>query len=306
MDNLSMDKLDIQPTSASHRCGYVALIGRPNVGKSTLLNALMGMKLSIVTNKPQTTRRRVLGILSSDDYQMILLDTPGIIRPRYGLQEAMMKDVSTSTSDADILVFMADATRDSVDDMTLKYMGGKPAILVLNKIDKVRQEDVLPLVARYMEAHPFDEVIPISALKEKNLEAVIETIQSRLPLSPPFYPKDMVSEQPERFFVAEIIREKIFKHFRQEVPYSTQVNIVDWEEREDEKDLINAEIVVERDSQKGILIGKGGLALKQVGTHAREDIEEFIGRGVFLKIHVKVRNDWRNSDVHLKSYGFNR
>ena len=239
-----MDNIEFQPVDENHRCGYVALIGRPNVGKSTLLNALMGMKLSIVTNKPQTTRRRVLGILSSDAYQMILLDTPGIIKPRYGLQEAMMKDVSTSTSDADILVFLADATRDSVDDMTLKYMGGKPAILVLNKIDKVRQEDVLPLVTRYMEAHPFDEVIPVSAIKGKNLDAVIETIQSRLPLSPPFYPKEMVSEQPERFFVAEIIREKIFKHFRQEVPYSTQVNIVDWEEREDEKDLINAEIVV--------------------------------------------------------------
>jgi GTPase len=174
-----MDNIEFQPVDENHRCGYVALIGRPNVGKSTLLNALMGMKLSIVTNKPQTTRRRVLGILSSDAYQMILLDTPGIIKPRYGLQEAMMKDVSTSTSDADILVFLADATRDSVDDMTLKYMGGKPAILVLNKIDKVRQEDVLPLVTRYMEAHPFDEVIPVSALKGKNLDAVIETIQSK-------------------------------------------------------------------------------------------------------------------------------
>jgi len=296
----------IDPTNANHRCGYVALIGRPNVGKSTLLNALMGMKLSIVTNKPQTTRRRVLGILSTDDTQMILLDTPGIINPRYGLQEAMMKDVSTSTSDADILVFLADATRDSVDDMTMKYMGGKPSILVLNKIDKVRQEEVLPLVARYMEAHEFDEVIPVSALKGKNLDKLIEVIRGKLPLSPPFYPAEMVSEQPERFFVSEIIREKIFKQFRQEVPYSTQVNIVDWEEREDEKDLINAEIVVERDSQKGILIGKGGIALKKVGTFAREDIEEFIGRGVFLKLHVKVRNDWRNSDVHLKSFGFSK
>lgn len=237
---------------------------------------------------------------------MILLDTPGIINPRYGLQEAMMKDVSTSTSDADILVFLADATRDSVDDMTMKFMGGKPSILVLNKIDKVRQEDVLPLVAQYMEAHAFDEVIPVSALKGKNLEKLVDVIREKLPLSPPFYPAEMVSEQPERFFVAEIIREKIFKQFRQEVPYSTQVNIVDWEEREDEKDLINAEIVVERDSQKGILIGKGGIALKKVGTFAREDIEEFIGRGVFLKLHVKVRNDWRNSDVHLKSFGFQK
>lgn len=290
----------------AHRCGYVALIGKPNVGKSTLLNTIMGQKLSIVTRKPQTTRRRVLGILTSDKYQMILLDTPGIIKPKYGLQEAMMKDVRLSTSDADLLVFMADATRDSVDDLSLQFVGDKPAILVLNKIDKVKQEDVLPLVAAYTEAHTFDEIIPISALKGKNVDVLLDKIKERLPFGPPLYPADMISEQPERFFVAEIIREKIFKQFRQEVPYSAHVNIVEWEEREGEKDLINAEIVVERDSQKGILIGKGGLALKKVGTYAREDIEDFIGRGVFLKLHVKVRHDWRNSDTYLRSYGFER
>ncbi len=292
-----------QPSS-THRCGYVALIGKPNVGKSTLLNSLMGMKLSIVTRKPQTTRQRVLGILSDEDYQIILLDTPGIIQPRYGLQEAMMKEVRTSTSDADLLVFMADATIDKIDDLSLKFVGDKPAILVLNKIDKIHQDKVLPLVSSYLETHQFDEVIPLSALKGKNIDILLKSIVERLPFGPGFYPKEMISEQPERFFVAEIIREKIFKLLRQEVPYSTQVNVIEWEERKDEKDLIHADIVVERDSQKGILIGKGGIVLKKIGTFAREDIEEFIGRGVFLKLHVKVRSDWRNSDAHLRSFGY--
>jgi len=288
----------------AHRSGYAALIGKPNVGKSTLLNALMGLKLSIVTRRPQTTRRRVLGILSEDDYQMILLDTPGIIEPRYGLQEAMMKEVHTSTSDADVLVFMVDATRNSVDDHSLKFVGDTPAILVLNKIDKIRQDQVLPLVTRYLEAHPFKEVIPLSALKGTNLDVLLNAMVAHLPEGVEFYPKEMISEQPERFFVAEIVREKIFKLFRQEVPYSTQVNVIEWEEREGEKDLIHADIVVERESQKGILIGKGGAALKKIGTFAREDIEEFIGRGIFLKLHVKVRSDWRNSETYLRSFGF--
>ena len=294
----------LESDNPQHRSGYVALIGKPNVGKSTLLNSLMGLKLSIVTNKPQTTRRRVLGIMSGDDHQVILLDTPGIIKPRYGLQKAMMKDVKTSTSDGDLLVFLADATRDKIDDLSLEYVGDTPAILVLNKMDKVKQEDMLPLVAAYTESHNFEEIIPISALKGQNLDMLLEAIVTRLPYGPAFYPKEMVSEQPERFFVAEIIREKIFKQFRQEVPYATQVNIVDWEEKQDEKDIIHAEIVVERDSQKGILIGKGGKALKKVGTFAREDIEDLVGRGVYLKLHVKVRNDWRNSDTHLRSFGF--
>jgi GTPase len=217
-----------------------------------------------------------------------------------------MKDVRTSTSDGDILVFMADATRDSVDDLSLEFVGDTPAILVLNKIDKVKQEDMLPLVAAYTEAHPFEEVIPISALKGRNIEVLLKAISDRLPLGPAFYPKDMVSEQPENFFISEIIREKIFKQFKQEVPYATQVNIVSWELKDDAKDVINAEIIVERDSQKGILIGKGGKAMKKVGTYAREDIEDFLNRGVYLKIHVKVRDNWRNSDTQLRSFGFDK
>lgn len=289
---------------ASHRSGYVAIVGRPNVGKSTLLNVLMEQKLSIVTRKPQTTRQRVLGILSGDDYQIILLDTPGIIKPAYRMQEAMMADVKTSVSDADIMVFMVDATYSEVDDVTLKYAGETPAILILNKIDKMSQEEVLPVAAAYSEAHPFHAVIPISALKGFNVDRVLNEIKTLLPLGPPFYPKDQISEQPERFFISEIIREKIFLQYRKEVPYSTQVDIVAWEERTDQKDLIDAEIIVERDSQKGILIGKKGEALKNIGTAARADIEAFLGRGVFLRLFVKVRSDWRNNEGHLRSYGF--
>lgn len=291
-------------TGDDFRSGYVALIGKPNVGKSTLLNALMKQKLSIVTAKPQTTRRRVLGILSADDYQAILLDTPGVIEPRYRLQELMMKDVTTSASDADVMVFMADATKDTVDEMSLEYVGDRPAILALNKIDRVKQENVLPLVEAYIEKHEFDEVIPISALKNYQLDVLLEAIVKRLPMGHPFYPREMISEQPERFFVAEIIREKIFQLYRQEIPYSTQVNVVSFEERKGEKDFIDAEIVVERDSQKGILIGKGGKALKRVGSDARKDIEQFLDTEIFLQLHVKVRNDWREKDSFLKSFGY--
>ncbi len=287
-----------------HRSGYAAIIGKPNVGKSTLLNAILGQKISIVTNKPQTTRRRVLGILSEEKYQIVLLDTPGVIDPRYGLQKAMMKDVKTATHDADILVFMADATLERLDTRTMTFLKDRPSILVINKMDLVNPETVLPLVESYMGEHTFDEVIPVSALKKKNIDLLVREIVARLPEGPPFYPKDMISEQPERFFVSEIIREKIFQKFRQEIPYSTAVNIVLFEEREGEKDLIDAEIVVERSSQKGILIGKGGKSLKSVGTAARQDIESFIGRPVFLRLHVKVRSNWRDSDSYLRSFGY--
>jgi GTP-binding protein Era len=289
---------------ADHRSGYVALIGKPNVGKSTLMNALMGKKLSIVTPKPQTTRHRVLGILSDEGYQIIFLDTPGIIEPRYGLQRSMMHSVHDAIADADLLVFMADATKDRPDTLSLGRIGDRPALLALNKMDLIKQERAIPLVTTYDELHDFEEIIPISALTGYNLDLLLEHIVQRLPLGPPFYPKDMLSEHPERFFVAEIIREKIFEQYREEIPYSTQVNIVSYEEREDEKDFIDAEIVVERNSQKGILIGKGGRALKQVGMAARKDIEAFVGASVYLQLHVKVREDWRNRGNLLRSYGY--
>ncbi len=291
-------------SGSDFRCGYVALIGKPNVGKSTLLNALLGQKLSIVTRKPQTTRRRVLGILSSENYQAILLDTPGVIQPRYGLQKAMMNDVKSSVADADVLVFMADATLESLDLKTLEYLIDRPSILVINKSDLVRPESMLPIVEAYTSAYPFDEVIPVSALKKHNIDTVLKAVTERLPLGPAFYPADMISEHPERFFVAELIREKIFQQFRQEIPYSATVNVLLYEERKGEKDRIEADIVVERESQKGILIGKGGSALKKVGVAARRDIEDFLQREIYLKLFVKVRSDWRNNETFLKEYGY--
>ncbi|MEX0747133.1 MAG: GTPase Era, partial [Rhodothermales bacterium] len=223
--------------NGQHHSGYVALIGKPNVGKSTLLNALVGRKLSIVTRKPQTTRQRILGILSGESYQIIFLDTPGIVRPRYRLHESMMHDVRDAIADADILLFMADATQSSPDEFSLEFVQEKNAILIINKMDLIRREDALPLVESYIKLRAFDEVIPISATTGYNLDLLLQELVKRLPLGPPFYPKEMVSEQPERFFVAEIIREKIFDLYREEVPYSTHVNIVIFEEREGEKDL---------------------------------------------------------------------
>jgi GTPase len=292
------------PAPEMHRCGYAALLGRPNVGKSTLLNGLIGQKISIVTRKPQTTRTRVLGILSSPEYQAILLDTPGVIKPRYGLQESMMLDVSGAVRDADVILFLVDVTQDRPDELSLKYAGNQPAILVLNKMDRIRKEDALPLVEKYGKLREFSHVVPISALKGTNLDVLLSRVVEALPFGPPLYPTDMLSEQPERFFIAEIIREKILERYRQEIPYATQVNVVDYVEREDERDYIDAEIVVERATQKGILIGKGGKALKAVGMAARMDIEELVGKPVFLRLFVKVRDDWRNTPVFLKSYGY--
>lgn len=286
------------------RCGYVALVGRPNVGKSTLLNALIGQKISIVTRKPQTTRNRVLGILTDDNLQIILLDTPGVIDPRYGLQRSMMKDVHRALSEADLVLFLVDATAERLDRKTLKFLTGRPAVLILNKMDLVQPESLLPMVENYVAEFDFDEVIPISALKKRNLDVLLNAVRERLPVGPPLYPKEMISEHPERFFVAEMIREKIFLILRQEVPYSTQVDIIRFEEKQGKKDVIHADIIVERQSQKGIVIGKKGSTLKKIGTSARVDIEEFLDRPVFLKIHVKVRSDWRNKDTLLRSYGF--
>ncbi len=301
--------MDIEPIvphdiPEGHRSGYAALIGKPNVGKSTLMNALVGRKLSIVTRKPQTTRYRVLGILSSDDAQIIFLDTPGIIKPRYRLHESMMHNVEDAIADADVLLFMADAKQSDPDEFSLDFIKNRSAILLINKMDLIRQEDALPLVDAYMSLRGFDAVVPVSAKTGRNLDVLMDEIRERLPLGPPFYPKDAVSEHPERFFVAEIIREKVFDLYREEIPYSTQVNIVSFEEREGEKDLISAEIVVERDNQKGIIIGKGGSALKKVGIAARADIEAFLERPVYLDLHVKVREGWRNKSSFLRSYGF--
>jgi GTP-binding protein Era len=293
-----------------HRSGYVALVGPPNVGKSTLMNALVGQKLSIVTAKPSTTRHRVLGILSGEaeedeaGYQIVFLDTPGIVRPQYRLHEAMMHAVDFAVADADILLFMVDASHSGTPEKALERIGDRPALLLLNKIDLMPQEEALPLVEKYQALRAFDAVIPISAKTGFNLDTLLEQILERLPKGPPYYPKDQLSEHPERFFVAEIVREKVFELYREEIPYSTQVNVVTYEERDGGKDFIDAEIVVERDTQKGIIIGKGGRGLKRLGQFARRDIEAFLGKPVYLQLHVKARADWRNREGFLRSFGY--
>lgn len=300
---MSSNEFDDVPEG--HRSGYVTLVGKPNAGKSTLMNALLGRKLSIVTSKPQTTRHRVLGIANEPGYQIIFLDTPGVIEPRYGLQKSMMKSVRHAVQDADLMLFIADATTESPDTLSLTEVGDRPAILVLNKMDLVRERDALPLVKSYVELRTFEDVVPVSAKKKTNLDILMDAVVTRLPEGPPFYPKDIVSEHPERFFVAEIIREKVFERFSREIPYSTQVNIVAFDEKNQHgKDVIDAEIVVERESQKPILIGKGGKAIKSLGIASRKAIESFLDRPVHLRLFVKVRKGWRDSGTFLRSYGY--
>ncbi len=287
-----------------HRSGYVALVGQPNAGKSTLMNALLGRKLSIVTKKPQTTRHRVLGIHSDEKHQVIFLDTPGLIEPRYRLQEVMVESARSAIGEADVLLFLSDATTGRPDTFSLDFFAGRPALLVLTKMDRITQTEAIPLVEAYTELRAFEEIIPTSAVTGFNLDVLMDEVKKRLPLGPPFYSKDTVSEHPERFFVAEIVREKVLEQYWQEIPYSAQVNITAFQERENEKLLIDAEIVVSESSHKGILIGKGGRAIKRLGTAARKDIEAFLGEEVYLQLHVKVRKDWREKDSFLRSYGY--
>ncbi len=293
------------------RSGYVAIVGDPNVGKSTLMNALIGQKISIVTNKPQTTRHKILGILSKDRYQVVFLDTPGLLKPKYLLHEAMMKFAHSAINDADIILFMIEANNPQTGpeiehDAAFQVLKGlkKRVYLVINKTDLIAKQDVLPIIAFYSGKYQFKETFPISALKLDGTAELLTTIVSDLPEHPAFYPEDIVSEQHERFFVGEIIREKIFEKFRDEVPYSTTVDVIEFKEREGRKDVISAEIYVERQSQKGILIGRQGAALKQVGELARKDIEVFLGRPVFLELHVKVREKWRDTKAWLQRLGY--
>lgn len=301
---MNPDEYRLPAFPADHRSGYVAIIGKPNVGKSTLMNALVGRKLSIVSRRPQTTRHRILGILTGEGYQALLLDTPGVIQPRYRLQEAMMRSLDSAVVEADLQLLLIDASKKEPDERILELLTDRPALLVLNKMDLIDSDEALPLVAFYTERREFVEVLPVSALNGAGVDRLRDVIVASLPQGPPFYPPDQISEHPERFFVAEIIREKIFELFREEIPYATQVNVVTFEERPEGKDFIDAEIVIENESQKPIIIGKKGAAIKQIGSKARVDIEEFLGRPVFLQLHVKVRRDWRKSDAFLRSYGY--
>lgn len=296
------------------KSGYVAILGRPNSGKSTLMNALLGQKLSITTNKPQTTRKRVLGILTEENYQIIFLDTPGILKPAYLLQEKMMDAVETSVKDADIIILIIDVSADPdgqktiKDDFIYKFLvkSKKKKILLLNKADLSSQEHIKILINKFEGKKQFDMIIPVSASLGYNIASVVASVIELLPAGPKYYPEESLSDENERFFVSEIIREKIFEQYKEEIPYSCEVIIADFKEREGRKDYISAEIVVEKESQKGILIGKQGAALKKLGKNARESIEKFLEREVFMELRVKVRTKWRSDEKQLKSFGYSK
>jgi GTPase len=297
--------------TSEFRTGYAALVGEPNVGKSTLLNAILGQKLSIVTDKPQTTRHKIAGILSDAQSQIVFLDTPGIIKPAYLLQEVMMQFAASAIDDADVILLLVDAEKIKNSGFTTQTetlekvaVRKKPTFLVINKIDAVGKEDVLNMIAHLHNLYTFDEVYPISALKNFGTRELIAGIVTRLPVHPPFFPEDIASQAPEKFFVSEIIREKIFKRYSAEIPYSTTVDIIEFKERSAKKHFISADIYVERQSQKGILIGKEGKALKALGFEARKEIETFLGHEVFLEMHVKVREQWREQSQWLKRLGY--
>ena len=289
-----------------HRAGFVNIIGNPNVGKSTLMNALVGEKLSIVTAKAQTTRHRIMGIVNTDDYQIVYSDTPGMLKPNYRLQEDMMKFVDAAIGDADIILYVTDVGEKS--DKNLEYVRKLqklecPVIVVINKIDISDQAKVMELISYWNETIPGATVIPVSARERFNLESVLEAIVDKLPVSPPWFDKDQFTDRNLRFFASEIIREKILENYSQEIPYSCEVAVEAFKEGR-ERYEISAVIYVMRDTQKGIIIGKGGAALKKTGTEARLDMEDFFQKKVFLQLFVKVDPDWRENRRELRKFGY--
>ena len=289
-----------------HKSGFVNIIGNPNVGKSTLMNALVGQKLSIITNKAQTTRHRIIGILNEDDFQIVFSDTPGIIKPVYKLQENMMNFVHSAFQDADILIYMIEIGEKGLKDENLYQRIKKsdlPLMILLNKIDLAEQELVLEAVSFWEKEFPEATIVPISALNGFNVKEIISMIVEQLPESPAYYDKDAITDKSERFFVEEIIREKILKHYKKEIPYSVEIEVEEFFE-EEEIIRIRAIIYVLRESQKGILIGHKGLGLKRIGTEARKDIEQMLGKKVFLATPIKVNKNWRDDDRQLKKFGY--
>lgn len=289
-----------------HKSGYVNIIGKPNVGKSTLMNDLVGEKISIITSKAQTTRHRILGIVNGDDFQIVFSDTPGIIKkPAYKMHEIMNKFVNVAFLDADLILYVIDITDKHIDDETIDKVknANVPVFILLNKIDASDQETVEKEVLAWQERVPQAEIFPISALHHANIRHLFDCIIEKLPECPPYFPKDELTDKSMRFFVTEIIREKILLNYKQEIPYSVEVVVESYEESER---MINIRVViyVSRESQKAIIIGKGGSALKKVGISARADIEEFVGKKVFLNMFVKVDKDWRDNEQELKNFGY--
>ena len=289
-----------------HKSGFVNIIGNPNVGKSTLMNALVGEKLSIITSKAQTTRHRIMGIVSSEDFQIVYSDTPGILKPSYKLQESMMKFVTGAVADADVILYVTDTVERgerSAEIIDRIRQSGVPAIVVINKIDLTTPEALEALVDKWQGELPEARIVPASAKENFNIEGLFKTILDLLPEGPAFYPKDTLTAKTLRFFASEIIREKILRFYDKEIPYCCEIEIESYKE-EPAIDRIAATIYVARDSQKGILIGHKGEKLKRVGQAAREDMEQFLGKKVFLQLFVKVNDDWRNNERQLRRFGY--
>lgn len=295
-------------SESNHKAGFVNIIGKPNVGKSTLMNALLGEKLSIISSKAQTTRHRILGIMNEPDYQIVFSDTPGMLKPKYELHKSMMGFVNLSLEDADVIVFVTDLFEDDADieDIIQKInAAGVPVLLVINKIDLNKEEKLQEVTSYWQERIKAAVTIPVSALENFNLQKIQQEILDRMPVHPPFYDKEELSDRPERFFASEIIREKIFTQYKKEIPYSTEVRVEEFEET-DKLIRMRALIYVERQSQKGIIIGDKGKALKKVGTVAREEMEKFFGKKVFLETYVKVEENWRKNKNKLRKFGYDQ
>lgn len=290
-----------------HKAGFVSIIGKPNVGKSTLMNQLVGEKLSIITSKAQTTRHRIMGLLNGDDFQIVYSDTPGIIKPKYMLQESMMNFVKESLEDADAILFVTDIHEkyDENDVLTQIQKLDIPIILIINKIDTSTQEQVIKKMEEWKETLSPVHIVATSALHGFNIEGLLDVLIEYIPVHPPYFSKDDFTDKSMRFFASEIIREKIFTNYEQEIPYSTEVVVTSFKE---DKGIyrISVDIICERTSQRSIIIGKGGSKLKKVGTEARKDMEEFFGEKVFLEQYVKVEEDWRKNKGHLKRFGYNQ
>jgi GTPase len=290
----------------THKAGFVSIVGRPNAGKSTLMNCLVGERLSIVTPKAQTTRHRVMGIINDPEFQIVYSDTPGVIEPKYELQKSMMRFVDFSLEDADMILWVLDVTDQEDHSLVLQRLGNVevPVLLILNKVDLSKQESMDALIEKWKVEFPqADAILAVSALTGFNADMVLNWVLSHLPVHPPYYGKDEMTDKPERFFASEIFREKIFKNYSAEIPYSSEVLI---ESFKDQKDLlrIQAVIIVERDTQKGIIIGQGGEALKRTATQARKSMEEFFGKKVFLETFVKVEPNWRSKEFYLRQFGY--
>lgn len=296
-------------TDSTYKSGFISIIGRPNVGKSTFLNRVIGQKIAIMSDKPQTTRNKVQGVYTKEDAQMIFIDTPGIHKPKHKLGDFMMKVAVNTLKEVDLVLFMVNAEEGygRGDEFIIEKLKDirTPVFLVVNKIDRIHPDQLLALIEQYKDLYSFAEIIPISALEGNNVERLLEQIEETLPAGPQYYPADQVTDHPERFIVSELIREKVLHLTREEVPHSIAV-VIDKMERRGDKDLVNvmATVIVERDSQKGIVIGKRGALLKEIGQRARYDIEQLLGSQVFLELWVKVQKDWRNKASNLRDFGF--